>query len=50
MSSTTGVVRHEVYIYGEHFADYAHVESLQRLQVIYDMLGKTDMARKSPRV
>ncbi len=44
MSSTTGVVRHE--LYKEHLADYPHVESPQRLQVIYDMLDQADMADK----
>jgi acetoin utilization deacetylase AcuC-like enzyme len=42
MSSSTGVVRHD--IYKEHLADYPHVERPQRLQVIYDMLDGRDMA------
>lgn len=44
MSSSTGVVRHD--IYKEHLADFPHVESPQRLQVIYDMLDAQDMAGK----
>ncbi len=44
MTSTTGVVRSD--IYKEHLADYPHVESPQRLEVIYDMLDSADMAGK----
>ena len=44
MPSTTGIVRHD--IYKEHLADYPHVGSPQRLQVIYDMLDSADMAGK----
>jgi len=44
MSSSTGVVRHDSY--KEHLADYPHVESPQRLQVIYDMVDGSDMAEK----
>jgi len=42
VSFATAVVRHD--IYKEHLADYPHVESPQRLQVIYDMLDAEDMA------
>ena len=42
MSSRTGVVRHD--LYKQHLASLPHVESPQRLQVIYDMLDGTDMA------
>ena len=41
MSSITGVVRHDIYT--QHLANYPHVESPQRLQVIYDMLDEPDM-------
>ena len=44
MPSTTSIVRHD--IYKEHLADYPHVESPQRLRVIYDMLDSADMAGK----
>jgi acetoin utilization deacetylase AcuC-like enzyme len=42
MSSRTGVVCHD--LYKQHLADFPHVESPQRLQVIYDMLEAQDMA------
>ena len=42
MSSSTGVVCHDVY--KQHLAGLPHVESPQRLQVIYEMLNATDMA------
>jgi acetoin utilization deacetylase AcuC-like enzyme len=41
MSSTTGVVCHDSY--KQHLADFPHVESPQRLKVIYDMLDEADM-------
>ena len=44
MSSSTGVVRHD--IYKQHLAGYPHVESPQRLEVIYDMLDEAEMAGK----
>ena len=44
MSSRTGIVRHD--FYKEHLAEFPHVESPQRLQVIYDMLDAADMAGK----
>jgi acetoin utilization deacetylase AcuC-like enzyme len=44
MASGTGVVRHDMY--KQHLADYPHVESPQRLEVIYDMLDGADMAAK----
>ena len=44
MSSRTGVVCHD--LYKQHLAGLPHVESPQRLQVIYDMLDATDMAGK----
>ncbi|MES0350940.1 MAG: histone deacetylase, partial [Desulfobacteria bacterium] len=44
MSSTTGVVCHD--LYKEHLAGFPHVESPERLQVIYDMLDAADMAGK----
>ena len=44
MSSSTGVVCHDVYT--QHLAGLPHVESPQRLQVIYEMLNGTDMAGK----
>ncbi|MBW1739824.1 MAG: histone deacetylase [Deltaproteobacteria bacterium] len=44
MSSGTGVVRHD--LYKQHLADFPHVESPQRLQAIYDMLDRGDMAGK----
>jgi len=42
MSSQTGVVRHD--LYKEHLVGFPHVESPQRLQVIYDMLDAADMS------
>jgi len=42
MSSTTGVVQNDIYL--QHLADFPHVESPQRLKVIYDMLNAADMA------
>ncbi len=42
MSSTTGVVCHDSY--KQHLAEFPHVESPQRLKVIYDMLDEADMA------
>jgi acetoin utilization deacetylase AcuC-like enzyme len=42
MSSKTGVVCHD--LYKQHLADFPHVESPERLQVIYDMLEAPDMA------
>jgi len=44
VSFATAVVRHD--IYKEHLANYPHVESPQRLQVIYDMLDGEDMAER----
>ncbi|MBW1770953.1 MAG: histone deacetylase, partial [Deltaproteobacteria bacterium] len=44
MSSTTGIVCHD--IYKKHLAGFPHVESPERLQVIYDMLDGADMAGK----
>ncbi len=44
MASKTGVVRHE--LYKQHLANFPHVESPDRLQVIYDMLDADDMAGK----
>ncbi len=44
MSSRTGVVCHD--LYKEHLAEFPHVESPQRLKVIYDMLDEADMAGK----
>ncbi len=44
MSSHTGIIRHD--IYKEHLAGYSHVESPERLQVIYDMLDTAEMADK----
>ena len=44
MSSRTGVVCHN--LYKEHLAGSPHVESPERLQVIYDMLDAADMAGK----
>jgi acetoin utilization deacetylase AcuC-like enzyme len=44
VSSQTGIVRHE--LYKQHLADYPHVESPKRLEVIYAMLDQTDMADK----
>ncbi len=44
MSSIPGVVRHD--IYKEHLADYPHVESPRRLQVIYEMLDGPDLKGK----
>ena len=38
----TGVVRHD--LYKQHLSNCPHVESPQRLQVIYDMLDGADMA------
>jgi len=42
MSLKTGIVRHD--IYKAHLAGYPHVESPQRLQVIYDMLDGPEMS------
>lgn len=42
MSSRTGIVRH--HLYQEHLAEFPHVESPQRLKVVYDMLDGADMA------
>ncbi len=42
MSSRTGIVRHD--LYKEHLAEFPHVESPQRLKVVYDMLDEADMA------
>jgi acetoin utilization deacetylase AcuC-like enzyme len=42
MSSRTGVVCHD--LYRQHLADFPHVESPERLRVIYDMLEAPDMA------
>jgi acetoin utilization deacetylase AcuC-like enzyme len=42
MSSRTGIVRHD--LYKEHLAEFPHVESPQRLKVIYDMLDGADTA------
>lgn len=44
MSSSTGVVRHD--LYKEHLVGYPHVESPKRLEVVYDMLEGADMAEK----
>lgn len=44
MSSTTGIVCHD--LYKQHLANAPHVESPERLQVIYDMLDAEDMAGK----
>jgi len=44
MSLSTGVVCHD--LYKQHLADFSHVESPERLQVIYDMLDEADMAGK----
>ncbi len=44
MPASTGVVRHD--LYKQHLAGLPHVESPQRLQVIYDMLDATDMANR----
>jgi len=44
MSSRTGVVCHD--LYKEHLAGSPHVESPERLQVIYDMLDGDDMSGK----
>lgn len=44
MSSTTGIVCHDTY--KKHLAGFPHVESPERLQVIYDMLDAADMAGK----
>ena len=44
MSSTTGTVCHD--LYKQHLAGFPHVESPERLQVIYDMLEAEDMAGK----
>jgi acetoin utilization deacetylase AcuC-like enzyme len=43
-SSTTGIVCHE--LYKQHLANFPHVETPERLQVIYDMLDAVDMAGK----
>ncbi len=42
MSSSTGVVCHD--LYKEHLANFPHVESPKRLEIIYDMLDEADMA------
>ncbi len=42
MSSKTGIVCHD--LYKQHLAGFPHVESPERLQVIYDMLEAEDMA------
>ena len=42
MSSKTGIVCHD--LYKQHLAGFPHVESPERLQVIYDMLKEDDMA------
>jgi acetoin utilization deacetylase AcuC-like enzyme len=44
MSSSTGVVRHD--LYKEHLVGYPHVESPKRLEIVYDMLEGADMAEK----
>lgn len=44
MSQSTGVVRHN--LYKEHLANFPHVESPQRLEVIYDMLDGGDMEER----
>jgi acetoin utilization deacetylase AcuC-like enzyme len=44
MASSTGVVCHD--LYKQHLASFPHVESPERLQVIYDMLDAADMAGK----
>lgn len=44
MSTSTGVVCHD--LYKQHLANLPHVESPERLQVIYDMLDAADMAGK----
>jgi acetoin utilization deacetylase AcuC-like enzyme len=44
MRSNTGVVRDDFYM--EHLANFPHVESAQRLQVIYQMLDEPGMAGK----
>ena len=44
MSSRTGLVCHE--LYKQHLANFPHVETPERLQVIYDMLDAADMAGK----
>ena len=41
MPSKTGIVRHD--LYKEHLAGFPHVESPQRLEVIYNMLDDADM-------
>lgn len=42
MPSKTGIVRHP--LYEEHLAGFPHVESPERLKVVYDMLEEPDMA------
>jgi acetoin utilization deacetylase AcuC-like enzyme len=42
MSLRTAVVCHD--LYRQHLADFPHVESPERLRVIYDMLEEPDMA------
>jgi acetoin utilization deacetylase AcuC-like enzyme len=42
MSSKTGIVCHD--LYKKHLAGFPHVESPERLQVVYDMLEAEDMA------
>jgi acetoin utilization deacetylase AcuC-like enzyme len=44
MNSRTGVVRHD--LYKEHLANFPHVESPKRLEVIYSMLDQADMEGK----
>jgi len=44
MVSRTGIVRHE--IYKQHLAEYPHIESPKRLEVIYSMLDEADMEGK----
>jgi acetoin utilization deacetylase AcuC-like enzyme len=44
MTSKTGVVCHD--LFKQHLAGFPHVESPERLQVIYDMLDAVDMAGK----
>lgn len=48
MSSKTGVVCHD--LYREHLANALHVESPERLKVIYEMLETEDMAGKFVRI
>jgi acetoin utilization deacetylase AcuC-like enzyme len=46
MSSSTGVVRHN--LYKAHLAGFPHVESPRRLEAVYEMLDRADMARRFP--